>query len=41
LVAQGRQAEADAQGERALRFFESVKATPYVKAAQSLLAATA
>jgi hypothetical protein len=41
LVTQGRQAEADAQVERALKFFEPVKAAPYVKTAQALLAATA
>lgn len=41
LMTQGRRTEADAQLERALVFFRSVRATPYVQAAESLLAATA
>lgn len=41
LVAKGRRAEADVQLERALVFFRSVRATPYVEAAESLLTATA
>ena len=41
LVARGLRADADTQLRRALTFFESVKATPYVKTAESLLTATA
>jgi class 3 adenylate cyclase/tetratricopeptide (TPR) repeat protein len=41
LLAKGRRAEADVQLEQALVFFRSVRATPYVEAAESLLAATA
>jgi tetratricopeptide (TPR) repeat protein len=41
LVGKGRRAEADAQLERALAFFRSVRAAPYVEAAESLVAATA
>lgn len=41
LVAQERRAEADAQLERALVFFRSVRPTPYAQAAESLLTETA
>jgi class 3 adenylate cyclase/tetratricopeptide (TPR) repeat protein len=41
LMTQGRRTEADAQLERALVFFRSVRATPYVQVAESLLVATA
>ncbi|MBA2461619.1 MAG: AAA family ATPase, partial [Actinobacteria bacterium] len=41
LVAQGRRGEADAQLAKALAFFRSVRATRYIREAESLLAATA
>jgi hypothetical protein len=41
LVAAGRRAEADAQLERALRFFRAARATSYLRKAEALLAATA
>jgi len=41
LVAEGRQAEADAQLEKALAFFRSVGATRYIREAEALLAPAA
>ena len=41
LVRAGRRAEADAQRERALAFYRSVRATAYIRQAESLFAASA
>jgi hypothetical protein len=41
LVEQGRRAEADAPLQRALAFYRSVGATPYVREGEALLAKTA